>query len=79
MEYEEMVDRVVRSLGVILKEEDRDLIIRNLNTVNGIVKILNDNEESYELHSTQVIGFIIHNTLMEMYVSGRASFPETSE
>ena len=78
MEYEEMVDKVVNTIGVTISSEDKALVVKNLNVVNGIVKVLNDGKEDHDLRSTQVIAFIIQSTLMEMYASGRIQIPESA-
>ena len=74
--YEEMVEKSVLLLNVNISDEDKKSLILLLKNTNSLVKLLNNNEENYELKSTQVIAHIISSFFMELYVSGKISFGE---
>ncbi len=66
MTYEDMVDKALLPLNVEVSQEQKDLILHNICSVDSIVYSINDNNPNKELRSTQVIGFIIFNSLKEL-------------
>lgn len=66
IEYEDMVDKAIVPLNIEISQEQKDLILHNICSVDSIIYSINDNNPDKELRSTQVIGFIIFYSLKEL-------------